>query len=563
VLINALTLSEDILIESDICIVGAGAAGITLAREFIDQPYEVCILESGGLDFEDPTQSLYQGENTGLPYFPLKESRARYLGGSTNLWGGWCRPMDDIDFQDRPWMRYSGWPITKAELDPYYERAQEVCGLGPYLYNFSDWQDSIENLQYEQLKLGKDVETYLWQLLPPERLCFGQVYRTTLEQAKNIKTYLYANVVNIETNDTAKEVTRLRVACLDGKQFWVQAKVFILAVGGMENPRLLLASNEVASNGLGNQYDVVGRYFMEHPYLKSGKIKFTKPPHLYRQHNKIQVDQNYLAVALGLSPQRQESEQILNFAARIVGILPDCVTAINGIKYKLQRNHPIIHEAFPSSNEISRFRTNTTLIEDLKTILTNLDQVAVRAYQKLFDKSFYSEQTDLYENQLIGEQEPNPDSRITLSSERDRLGLNCIKLDWRLTSLDKYTMIRSQQILAEELARYGLGKMQLDLSEDEALWQDLRGSYHHMGTTRMSTNPKQGVVDENCQVYGMGNLYVAGSSVFPTSGLSNPTLTIIALALRLADHLKAGQVNPVTTFSQMQMEKSASATVAV
>lgn len=554
-LINSLTLSEDILIESDICIVGAGAAGITLAREFIDQPYEVCILESGGLDFEDPTQSLYQGENTGLPYFPLNESRARYLGGSTNLWGGWCRPMDNIDFQDRPWMRHSGWPITKTELDPYYERAQKVCGLGPYLYNFSDWENSLENLQYHQPSFSKDLETYLWQILPPQCLRFGQVYRTTLEQARNIKTYLHANVIRIETNDTAKEVKRLRVACLGGKQFWVQAKVFILAVGGMENPRLLLASNQVASNGLGNQYDVVGRYFMEHPYLKSGKINFTKTPNLYKQHN-IQVGENFLASALGLSQERQEREQILNFAARIIGILPDWVTAINGLRYKLQSNHPTIHEAFPSITEICRFRSDSTVIEDLKTILTNLDQVAARAYNKLFDRSFYSGQTNLYENQLIGEQEPNPDSRITLSSERDRLGLNCIKLDWRLTSLDKYTMIRSQQILAEELARCGLGELQLELSEDEASWQDLKGSYHHMGTTRMSINPRQGVVDENCRVHGMGNFYIAGSSVFPTSGLSNPTLTIVALALRLADYLKAGKVNPITTFKETRLETS-------
>jgi choline dehydrogenase-like flavoprotein len=535
VLIDALTLPANHLIETDICIVGAGAAGITLAREFIDRPYQVCLLESGGFDYEEATQALYTGENIGDAYFPLKESRSRYLGGSTNLWGGWSRPMDEIDFVDRPWMSYSGWPITKTELDPYYQRAQEVSGLGPYLYRYSDWKNALENLQCHQPNFSQDIETYIWQIIPPHHLRFGQVYHSELERARNITTYLHANVLAIETNDTAREVQRLRVACLNGKQFQVQAKVFILAVGGIENPRLLLASNQFHSNGLGNQHDLVGRFFMEHPYVKSGKILFSEPPQLYTQQN-IKMGETFLATALGFSQKLQEREQILNFSARLLSVLPNWVEAVNSLKYKLRRQHETVHEAFPSITEICRYKSNTSTLEDLRTIVTNLDRVASRACNKFFNKSFYSGQSTLYETHLIGEQEPNPASRITLSSERDRLGVNQVKLDWRLSSLDKYTIERSQQILADELARCGLGQFQI--GESEPMWQTVQGSYHHMGTTRMSTNPRQGVVDENCLVHGISNLYVAGSSVFPTSGLSNPTLTIVALAIRLADHLK-------------------------
>lgn len=545
-LIDAYTITEDSLITTDICIVGAGAAGITLAREFIDQPYEVCILESGGFDFDEQTQSLYQGENTGLPYYPLKEARARYFGGTTNLWAGWCRPMDEIDFQDRPWMPYSGWPITKGELDPYYERAQQVCGLGSFAYDFKNWKNALENLQHCRPDFDEEIETHIWQIVPPQYLRFGEAYQTQLEQAHNIKTYLHANVVEIATNDTTREVTHLRVACLNGKQFRVSAKVFILAVGGIENPRLLLASNQVASNGLGNQHDLVGRFFMEHPHLESGKISFSQLPTLYTQA--IKIEETFLATALGLSLKRQEREEILNFAARIIGVIPNGVEAIQGLKYKLKKNRPspIVHEAFPTITEGRRYNNDTSILEDLKTIFANLDQVSAKVYKKLFAKFSSSEQTNLYRTYLIGEQEPNPDSRITLSSERDRLGLNCVKLDWRLTSLDKYSMERSQQILAEELTRCGLGELKSELNEEERSWQAIKGSYHHIGTTRMSNNPRQGVVDENCRVHGMSNLYVAGSSVFPTSGLSNPTLTIVALALRLADHLKTTQSNRLT-----------------
>ena len=544
-LIDIKEFSENSLIESDICIVGGGAAGITLAREFIDQPYQVCLLESGGLDFEEATQSLYQGENMGVPYFPLKESRGRYLGGSTNLWAGWSRPFDDIDFEDRPWMPYSGWPIPKTELNPYYQRAQKVSGLGADKYNFADWEDTLKELQLHRLPLDEKIETYIWQIVPPSHLRFGQAYRAELEQANNIKTYLHANVVEIETNDPARSVTRLRVATLEGKEFWVSAKAFILAVGGIENPRLLLASNQVQSNGLGNQHDLVGRFFMEHPHFPSGKILLTNPAPLYAQN--IRVGETFLATGLGLSKKVQEQEQILNFSARLIPQLPEWVEAFNNLKYRLQQQPKTVHEAFPTIGEGQRYGSDTSAIEDLSKVIANLDRVAARAYAKMFDKSFHSRQSNLYRTHLIGEQAPNPDSRIKLSAERDKLGLNRVQLDWRLSPIDKYTMQRSQQILAEEFARSGLGQIQQEFNDDETFWQPVRGSYHHMGTTRMSTNPKQGVVNENCRVHGLSNLYVAGSSVFPTSGLSNPTLTLIALAIRLADHLKETMANQSTT----------------
>ena len=555
--IDARTLPEETVVEHDICIIGGGAAGITLAREFIDQPLRVCLLEGGGLDFDEVTQSLYTGENVGVPYFPLKEARARYFGGSTNLWGGWSRPLDDIDFEDRPWMPDSGWPFIKAQLDPYYERAQKVCNLGPFEYDFAYWEDKLAQLERRQLPFTTDqLLSCIWQIIPPSHLHFGEAYRAELEQARNIHTYLNANVVNIDTNDTAQAVTRLEVASLEGKKFWVKAKVFILAVGGIENPRLLLASNKVQSTGLGNQYDAVGRYFMEHPYLISGKLRLSSPAPLYTQRN-FQLGKIFMGTALGLSKAVQEREQLLNFSTRFLPIAPEWVEAVNRLRYRIQQTKvipqmkapgtfpSINHEAFPTIREGFRDTSEAPVMEDLGKVIANLDRVAARAYAKLFNKSFCSRQSNFCDTHLISEQAPNPDSRITLSSERDKLGLNRVQLDWRLSPIDKYTIQRSQQIIAQEFERSGLGKLQIELTDDDSCWQSVRGSYHHIGTTRMSINPRRGVVNEHCQVHGISNLYIAGSSVFPTSGLSNPTLTIIALAVRLADQIKERMGRPV------------------
>ena len=552
--IDARTLPEETVVEHDICIIGGGAAGITLAREFIDQPYQVCLLEGGGLDFDEVTQSLYTGENVGVPYFPLKEARARYLGGSTNLWGGWSRPLDDIDFENRPWMPDSGWPFTKAQLDPYYERAQKVCNLGPFEYDFAYWEDKLAQLERRQLPFATDqLLSYIWQIIPPSHVHFGEAYRAELEQARNIHTYLNANVVNIDTNDSVQAVTQLEVASLEGK-FSVKAKVFILAVGGIENPRLLLASNKVQNTGLGNQYDAVGRYFMEHPYLISGKLRLSSPAPLYTQRN-FQLGKMFMGTALGLSKAVQEREQILNFSARLLPIEEEWLEAAKRLKSR--NRQPKGHQAFPTPKERRRqyFPTikegrkdtsPTTVMEDLGKVITNLDRVAAKAYAKLFDKkSSSSRQPNFCDTHMIGEQAPNPDSRITLSSERDKLGLNRVQLDWRLSPIDKYTIQRSQQIIAQEFERSGLGKLQIELTDDETCWQSVKGSYHHIGTTRMSINPRRGVVNEHCQVHGISNLYIAGSSVFPTSGLSNPTLTIIALAVRLADQIKERIGRPV------------------
>jgi len=513
-LIDARTLPGNKHIDTDVCIIGAGAAGITLAREFIGEAFRVCLLEGGGLEYESDTQSLYKGENIGLRYYPLDGSRLRYFGGTTNHWGGFCRPLDELDFEERKWIPHSGWPFPKATLIPFYKRAQSVCQLGPFAYDASDWEHKkAPSLSFSDARLTTGV----FQASPPTR--FGKVYRNEITHAKNITTFLYANVVDIVTTSNTKKVTSVRVACLDGNKFLVSAKAFILATGTIENARLLLLSNEVQTVGLGNQNDLVGRFFMEHPIvnnsafiiLSSGEISMA----LYRKRVV-----NNIPVTGFLTPAKQtlQQEKMLN-----CGML---------IK---QRPWSEASEGTASLKHILKTIRQRRLPDDfvhhLGNVIADIDAVAETTYRKLRGQK-------LLRVTYWAEPRPNPESRVDLSRERDSLGKNRVRLNWQLSDADRRNMTRMHIVVGREFGRTGLGRLKMEFDDKDTTWRSMvKGSFHHMGTTRMHVDPKKGVVDKNGRVHGISNLFVAGSSIFPTAGHANPTLTIVALALRLAKHI--------------------------
>jgi choline dehydrogenase-like flavoprotein len=517
VLIDARTVPANKVIESDVCIVGAGAAGITLAREFIDQPFRVCLLESGGLEMDQSTQALYRGENIGLSYFPLEAARLRYFGGSTNHWEGLCRPLDAIDFEARDWVPYSGWPFGKSRLDPFYKRAQLICGLGPYVYDVKDWEvKDVLRLPF----VSDRVITTIFQLSPPIR--FGQGYRDEVVSARNISTYLYANVIDIETTETAQRVTRLQMACLQGSKFWVTAKLYILAAGGIENARLLLASNTIQSAGLGNHHDLVGRFFMEHPHLESGLLLPSDPSISVTLYTGRRVNNVPVAGILSIAPETLRQEKLLNFSAGLKHrSLPETSDGVSSLKFVIAA--------------LRRGNMPDDFLRHLWNVIADIDDVATVAYWK-WAKKRGRRLLSLYNRT---EQAPNPNSRIILSNERDVLGQNRVRLNWQLSAIDKRSIRRAHEIIGQELGRAGLGRFKVMLDDDDGTWPPLlTGGSHHMGTTRMHVDPKKGVVNENSQVHGVSNLFIAGSSVFPTCGYANPTLTIVALAVMLADHVK-------------------------
>ncbi|MCZ6763758.1 MAG: GMC family oxidoreductase [Alphaproteobacteria bacterium] len=513
-------LTDGSRIESDVCFVGAGAAGITLARELGNLGRKVCLLESGGLENDDDTQDLYDGEDIGIPY-PVYGSRLRFFGGSTNHWAGWCQPLDPIDFEARSWVSHSGWPIAYDDVFPYYVRAQEVVELGPFNYDPGYWEQFYKDRGYKRFPLAESrVSTKLWHLSPPTR--FGKVYRDEIEKSDTISAYLYANVVDILTDENARQVTGLKVASLDGKSFEVTGNTYVLATGGIENPRLLLTADGVQKEGLGNGNDLVGRFFMEHPRVTVAHLMLPNKDNAaaFYLDNWDTSNERQVLACMSLTADIQESERLLNYSSNLVPVSPGADS-----------------DGYGSLREIvggwRKEQVPDNLSEHIGNIIADLDDVASALYGRFFGAG----ESRLFRMEARTEQAPNPDSRVLLAAERDALGMRRIDLDWRMTDRDMYSIVRSTGILGQEFGRAGLGRIKTSLSENDDDWPlYLSGGNHHMGTTRMADDAKRGVVDKNCRVHGIDKLYVAGSSVFPTCGYANPTLTIVALALRLADH---------------------------
>ena len=540
-IIDARSLTPDDVLETQVCIIGAGPSGITLAVEFANQNFQVCLVESGGIDCDSDTQSLSEGVVVGDPYPDLKAGRRRQFGGFSHCWEaqngykeyGWrCLPFDQIDFEQRDWLPYSGWPFTKADLDPFYERAHRVCKAGPYTYKVEDWEEG----KAVRLPFKSDRITSSMSQFAP-RAPFTHEHRETINESKNITTLLYANVVEIETDETAQTVTRLRIACLSNKQIWLKAKIVILATGGIENARLLLASNRQQPSGLGNQNDLVGRFFMERPILSCQLIPFDRKlfdlTDLYDIYN---VKGTPVMARIHLTEEVLRRERLLNNGTQM---FPRAKPRQREATLALRSLLAAIRNGKPSQD----------WFEHLKVALKGVDYIvaagfwgAVRKLPSLRrgdwsylpnEKQRFSEFEIFY--QL--EQAPDPNNRVLLSSQSDRLGQPKVEVHWRLNPIDIENALRVQEIWAEEFAKAGFGELQFPRA-GEPLKFEKEVMYHHMGTTRMHVDPKQGVVDANCQVHGISNLFIAGSSVFPTAGYANPTLTIIALSIKLADHVK-------------------------
>jgi choline dehydrogenase-like flavoprotein len=540
---DARSLSKNETIETDVCIVGAGVAGLTLAREMSERKYKVCMLESGGMRPNKETQSLYVGDNIGQPYYSLDTCRARFFGGTSHYWriplgdeklGVRLRPMDSIDFEERDWIPWSGWPFSKTDLDPYYERANSICKIGPYKYDVGEWEGN-----YSRPILApssKRIETVIFQFA--ERNLFYENSPELIKKAENINTFLHANVIEIETEEGSKTVRRLRAACLDGNRFWVSAKLFILAAGAIEVPRLLLLSNKFQNKGLGNQNDLLGRFFMEHPHLWSGyfipaDLNISNSTELYKIHRANDIP---IMGKIALNSDVIKQEKLLNYC---VSIHPDFALSYRQYIYAGSKGVDSLRTLR------SAFRQKTfpeKLASHLSDVVTDISGIAKTAYRKVSKKFDYANHVTVYKLNHMAEQIPNPDSRVILSDKLDLFGKRRVQLDWKLSEIDILSIIRSQEIIAEEFEKYGIGNIKIEM-QGAIPPSDIHGGWHHMGTTRMSRDPGKGVVDENCKVHGVSNLYIAGASVFPTVGYANPVLTTMALSIKLADHITCAMEN--------------------
>ncbi|MGK2915590.1 MAG: GMC oxidoreductase [Porticoccaceae bacterium] len=545
--IDTRQLESGSIIETTVCIVGGGVAGIAMALELDKQGIDTCVLESGGFKPGNRTRDLYRGESIGLPYSFADGCRSRYLGGSSNCWGGWNHPLDPWDFEQRDWIPYSGWPFGIDELMPFYLRTHELLRLGPYNYDPAYWEKAIGRPDVRRMPLpGDKVRDLMAQFSTPTPSMpanFGTLFGQELKHSKNIRVFLHANAVNIDTDSSAKIVSRIEVATLTGCKISVVAQRFVLATGGIENPRLLLSANKtqaskIQKEGLGNGNDLVGRFFMEHPRVLSGSVNFTSEWSRNKFYDikyhdlspNVSAGGVQVAAKLALSERVLKEERLLNtrvwFSSTFAGEYTPAARALYRCKQAyLERDQP-----------------GWKLSDELRTMLMNpLDTLNFAFTRRIKLQSLVRE----VKLQIICEPNPDPDSRVTLSpTETDELGMPRVQVNWRLGNQVRRTFDRTLQIVADELRRSGAAEVTLDAPIEGGDWPESferEGTWHHMGTTRMHDSPKEGVVDRNCKVHGISNLYIAGSSVFPTAGANLPTMTIIALALRLSDHI-AGQL---------------------
>jgi choline dehydrogenase-like flavoprotein len=514
--VDARTLPASESLEVDICIVGSGPAGIALATALSGFGCRIVLAESGGLEPDPKTQALNDGESVGLGY-RINESRPRYFGGAANQWAGNCRPLDASDFKSRPWIPHSGWPFSRADLEPYYERARNFCGVDqrePRL-------DDIRARGGSPVPWSNPLETAVWQVSPYKR--FGNRFCLEFANATGIKVLLYANLIHLVEAQDGHSIGLARFSTLAGNRVAVTARCYVLACGGIENARLLLTMvSERHPAGLGNQNDLVGRFFTEHPEMPVGALVHNRPPPpgLGRV---ISTGSEEWLQGYRLTDNIQKSAQIANVAF-----------------------WPLMTMDLSSSAEPAGL---APLFQDVSSRLGGLSPCGPQL------------QTILT---ITLEQSPNLESRIMLSQARDNLGMPRVRLDWRLNNLDRRSFITALKVIGREAGRQRIGRFRLrlplrtlDLDRPESVRFDLpitgpstahnqldtelRWGCHHMGTTRMHMDPRHGVVDPQGRVHGINNLYIAGSSIFPNVGISNPTLTIIALALRLADHLNSGR----------------------
>jgi choline dehydrogenase-like flavoprotein len=491
-------------IETDVCVIGAGAAGLTLASELGRAARDVVLLESGGFAPEDETQSLYDLEVAGHPLRENFVSRARYYGGSCNLWDGrsmWLSP-EDLAPESDP--EREGWPLAYAELSRWYHAAARVLRL-PEVEAFEAAEAAgLTSLERSLFDSGLVTPTLsLWARTP---MRFGSAHRASLRRSKRVRVLLHGNALRLRRDDGGRVVGGLEAAVLHGPTFEIRARRFVLACGGIENARLLLLSD------LGNEHDLVGRYYMDHPRAVFGRVRLAPGARLPFLRGRP-VASGRLQLGIGVPPEARRAEGLLNHYATLESETSGYAAA----------------GARPSARKATGVRYGGSRWKEL--IPHSFHRLYWSARSTLHPRPDGRARVLVY----FCEQPPHRDSRVLLGKGRDALGQRKVELRWRIGPEVTRSLLALQDRLATTFRAAGIGEV--DPGQGEPRYSD---ASHHMGTTRMSRDPRTGVVNADGRLHGIGNLYLAGCSVFPTAGHANPTPTIVALALRLAEHLIDG-----------------------
>jgi len=505
----------------DVCVIGAGAAGSSLARRLMPTGLTVGLLESGGRDHDPRVQSLSGGERSGLDYYELDHVNLRFFGGTTAVWGGRCARLNAIDFERRPWVPYSGWPFGVEELEPYYKEAMACFGLREEAPVERGTAFDPDRVRADRWWIDEGFDRFGWHRAGD------------LRASPKVCIVLGATVVRLETDGRGERIARAELASPEGAKGGVRAKAFVLCAGGIETPRLLLASRGPHwPDGLGNRRGLVGRFFMEHPHGRGARLRVDDSEAFFRRFPRFFKSGGHSCGRIYRPGEALQAEAGLLNSGFTIAV----------------RRHPGEREAF-YKQAMARVKAKVPPNAGGRMIWKGT-RLAGRWSRKLLGdrpalRKLRQPEYGIYAI-LRAEQAPNPESRLRLTERTDAVGMPRIHLDWRFGDLEKRSAAAAMRALDAELRRLALGRAELEpwLTDADVTWRfdplasnHAFGGYHHMGTTRMGANERVGVCDADCRVFGLDNLFLAGSGVFPTGGWANPTLTLVALALRTGDRL--------------------------
>ena len=551
---DARPIAAGSILEADLCIVGGGAAAISVALEYMKSGRSIILLPGGGPNQTGSAIDLYRGKvNPAGSHEPLEENRLRMWGGTTTVWGGRCIPFDPIDFEKRAWVPDSGWPIALGDLADEISRASELseCGKADF-----DARSAFPKTQAEILKGFDNTEIVSW---PMERWSiptdYSKRYRAELESAANVRVLLHAHAIHLQMDADGTTLSHVRAACSPGKVFEVRARNTVIACGALENARLLLASRDVLSEGIGNAHDLVGRFYQSHRFGVCGHAELKNPNRDFVYDFEKDNAGVYCRRRFWLTPEAQEKHEVGNAVGFFFRNVSGSSEHRNAMVSSVLLAKMILGGASKGPKRLFQILKDQRreFVSHLWIIVKDgpgiFGQVAAVVYTRYFQKRrlpmvLPPKKANRFPLFFQTEHAPDRESRVVLDeSSFDDFGMPRLEARIKFSEIDYRTVSVLVSQFKDRLEKSGLGTFHL--SEDEKAFladpgrQEFNSNSHNIGTTRMAESADSGVVDVNCKVHGVDNLYVAGSSVFPTSSHANPTLMIVALAIRLADHLKS------------------------
>lgn len=548
---HALTHGQTL--RSPVCIVGAGPAGIVLALQLADAGTPVLLVESGIARYAPRIQRAADADVDTRRHAPMNEATRRQFGGTSVLWGGRCVPFDPIDFEARDYVPHSGWPVRYAEVAHYFDRACRYAGCAPGVFEAQRALATTQRSIVPGLPDGEVRSSTLERWASPAN--FATAYRRTLEDHPGITVLLGATCVAVDCadeGDGGDAVTSLTLRTREGATLRATADRYVIACGGLESTRLLLNSDQRHPGGIGNHSGHLGRYYMGHPSGKIADVQFFTPPAQTIYNFEQDAGGVYCRRRFTASESTQREHRLMNCALWLDNPRLADASHGNGVL-----SFAWLALATPGLNRLLAPKGIVAAVlgtpvpgaalSHLRNCLADAGAVARFVprftWQRYFAKRripgfFLGSESNRYALHFHAEQAPNRDSRVTLTAERDEYGMRRLAVDLRFTDEDARSIVGHHRVLDAHLRRHNCGRLIYKTHDLEAaVLEQARDGFHQIGTARMAARAEDGVVDPDCRVHGVRNLYVCSSAVFPTSGQANPTLTLLALALRLADHL--------------------------